>query len=79
MTWTTTRRGYKTIIDMGAPNSAEVVGPQHEANALLIAAAPDLLAACEAMAAQLGGGDSFTQWEEAKAQLSAAIAKAKGN
>jgi hypothetical protein len=79
MTWTTTRRGYKTIIDMGAPNSAEVVGPHHEANAQLIAAAPDLLAACEAMAAQLGGGDSFTQWEDAKAQLSAAVAKAKGN
>lgn len=50
-----------------------------EREAALIAAAPDLLAACEAMAAQLGGGDSFTQWEEAKAQLSAAIAKAKGN
>jgi hypothetical protein len=50
-----------------------------ESEAALIAAAPDLLAACEAMAAQLGGGDSFTQWEEAKAQLSAAIAKAKGN
>ena len=48
------------------------------ANARLIAAAPELLAACEAMAAQLGGGDSFTQWEEAKAQLSAAIAKATG-
>jgi hypothetical protein len=42
-------------------------------------AAPDLLAACEAMAAQLGGGDSFDQWEEAKAQLLAAIGKAKGN
>ena len=45
MTWTATPRGYKTIIDMGAPNSAEVVGPNHEANARLIAAAPDLLAA----------------------------------
>jgi hypothetical protein len=47
-------------------------------DAHLIAAAPDLLAACEAMAAQLGGGDNFDQWEEAKAQLLAAIAKAKG-
>ena len=51
---------------------------EREANAHLIAAAPDLLAACEAMAAQLGGGDSFTQWEEAKARLLAAIAKANG-
>jgi len=49
------------------------------ANARLIAAAPDLLAACEEMAAQLGGGGNFDQWEEAKAQLLAAIAKAKGN
>jgi len=48
------------------------------ANARLIAAAPDLLAACEAMAAQLGGGDSFTQWEKAKADLREAIAKATG-
>lgn len=50
----------------------------HEANARLIAAAPDLLAASEAMAAQLGGGDSFTQWEKAKADLREAIAKATG-
>jgi len=48
------------------------------ANARLIAAAPELLAACEAMAAQLGGGDSFTQWEKAKADLREAIAKATG-
>lgn len=45
--------------------------------AALIAAAPDLLAACEEMAVQLGG-DDFAQWEAAKAQLIAAIAKAKG-
>lgn len=25
MAWTATPRGYKTIIDMGAPNNAEVV------------------------------------------------------
>jgi hypothetical protein len=41
-------------------------------------AAPDLLAACEAMAAQLGSGDDYTKWEDAKAQLLAAITKAKG-
>jgi hypothetical protein len=50
-----------------------------QANAKLIAAAPDLLAACEEMAAQLGGGNDYTKWEDAKAQLLAAIAKAKGN
>ena len=79
MTWTTNPRGYKTIVSMGAPNSAEVIGPDHETNSHLIAAAPDLLAACEEMAAQLGSGDDYTKWEDAKAQLLAAIAKAKGN
>lgn len=49
-----------------------------EANANLIAAAPELLAACEEMAAQLGGGNNFAKWEAAKAKLVAAIAKAKG-
>jgi hypothetical protein len=49
-----------------------------EREAHLIAAAPDLLAACEAMAAQLGSGDDYTKWEDAKAQLLAAITKAKG-
>jgi hypothetical protein len=38
----------------------------------------EMLAACEAMAAQLGSGDDYTKWEDAKAQLLAAIAKAKG-
>lgn len=45
----------------------------------LVAAAPDLLAACEEMAAQLGSGDDYTKWESATAQLLAAINKAKGN
>lgn len=49
------------------------------ADAHLVAAAPDLLAACEEMAAQLGGGDDYTKWEDAKAKLLAAITKAKGN
>jgi hypothetical protein len=34
---------------MGAPNSAEVVGPNHEANARLIAAAPQMRTALDSM------------------------------
>lgn len=76
--WIATQRGYKSIVNMGAPNSAEIIGPSHADNARLIAAAPDLLAACEEMAAQLGGVNDFDVWEAAKAGMIAAIAKAKG-
>jgi hypothetical protein len=76
----------KLIRDANGYCVAEAVKPanssaayiDHIANAHLIAAAPEMLAACEAIAAQLGGGDSFTQWEAAKAQLLSAIAKARG-
>ncbi len=81
MTWTTTRRHYKTIIDMGGPNSAEVVGPHHEANARLIAAAPDLLAALEWWQAQMRDDncdDMGKLLDEMSAKAHAAIAKAKG-
>lgn len=62
------KRGWRLIATVYNPTDAD-----------LIAAAPDLLAACEEMAAQLGGGDDYTKWEDAKAHLLAAIAKAKGN
>jgi len=52
--WTVSARGYKSAIDMGAPSCAEVIGPDHAANARLMAAAPDLLAA-------LRGVDEFCQ------------------
>jgi hypothetical protein len=82
MTWTTTPRGYKTIIDMGAPNSAEVVGPNHEANARLIAAAPDLLAALEAVTACLRGfhaADDFGPLDDEAIDAALdAISKAQG-
>lgn len=68
---------YGAWFDAGTPYGLK--NPIGDANARLIAAAPDLLAACEEMAAQLGGGDDYTKWEDAKAQLLAAIAKAKGN
>ena len=69
------RETYVTIaeIDCSIFRKAE-----REANAHLIAAAPDLLAASEAMAAQLDSGDDYTKWEATKAQLLAAIAKANG-
>ena len=58
----------------------ETVGEQDlAANAHLIAAAPDLLAASEAFISELDSGDNFMAWEETKAKLRAAIAKAKGN
>ena len=51
---------------------------RQEANASLIAAAPDLLEAGEAFLRELDEGDSFPAWEAAKAKLRAAIAKARG-
>ena len=48
------------------------------ANARLIAAAPDLLAASEAFISELDSGSDFTAWEKAKADLREAIAKATG-
>lgn len=77
MTWTATPRGYKTAIDMGAPNSAEVVGPNHEANARLTAAAPDLLAALEQLLADCEA-HGLTDNDAHLRETRAAIAKAKG-
>ena len=84
MTWTTTPRGYKTIIDMGlSPNSAEVVGPLHEANARLIAAAPDLLVALETayeMLVDSWGEEQIAAGDDQVANvIKEAINKAKGN
>lgn len=46
--WTILNRGYKShITDADMNWNAEIVGPGHTANAHLIAAAPDLLAALE--------------------------------
>jgi hypothetical protein len=44
----------------------------------LIAAAPDLLAASEAFISELDSGGDFMAWEKAKAELRAAITKARG-
>ena len=50
---------------------------QHEANACLIAAAPDLLAACEAVVEQDGFVGSALMRKRIE-EMKAAIAKAKG-
>jgi hypothetical protein len=50
-----------------------------EADAHLVAAAPDLLAASEAFISELDSGNDFMAWEKAKADLRAAISKAKGS
>jgi len=77
--WTPLNRGYKShVTDKDMNWNAEIVGPRHAANARLIAAAPDLLAAAQHVAAQLGGGNDFAAWEAAKAALLTAIAKATG-
>lgn len=53
------------------------VGP-NEANALLIAACPDLLAACEAAVFGANHVDCVRAMQEVLPQIRAAIAKAKG-
>jgi hypothetical protein len=64
---------------MGAPNSAEVVGPNHEANARLIAAAPDLLQALHDVDAYLAPqGDEEDVYNYIRAIIKGAISKAQG-
>jgi hypothetical protein len=62
-------------------NDADVL-PFHDeciANARLIAAAPDLLAACEAMFDERSETEDFLCWmDDREKQLRAAIAKARG-
>lgn len=58
-------------------HQAERLTDEHRANAHLIAAAPELLAAAEAMLAAFGGNTPDWLTDEA-AQMFAAIAKAKG-
>jgi len=51
---------------------------RQDANARLIAAAPDLLAALEDLDFCIGNGCGDASWDEACARMQAAIAKAKG-
>ena len=76
--WTVLRSGYKTIVQMGAPNCAEIVGPDHSANARLIAATPDLLAML-VDAYQYMVNYEVCQNQGLLDDMQAAIAKAKGN
>lgn len=77
--WTILNRGYKShVTDSDMRWNAEVVGPGHTANARLIAAAPDLLAALEILVFDCeahGLDDNDAHLREARA----AIARAKGN
>lgn len=73
--WEAHRRGYKSVVYMGTPNCAEIIGPDHEANARLTAAAPDLLAALELLVVPEFEGLTLAERMEAGR---AAIAKAKG-
>lgn len=84
--WTVSGRGYKSAIDMGAPSCAVVTGPNHAANARLIAAAPDLMKAAVYALADLegimpdfepSGLRKHPAWMTIK-DLHAAIAKATG-
>jgi len=76
--WGAQHRGYKSAVQPSVSGQYfEVVGADHEANALLIAAAPDLLeAASLAVAAYREGDDD--DMDAAIAALNAAITKAKG-
>jgi hypothetical protein len=76
--WTASARGYKSQVwSDGQMMTAEVLGPNHAANARLMAAAPDLLAALAELlnsALDLGLGDlSLSATKAANA-----IAKATG-
>jgi len=70
---------------MGAPNSAEFVGPNHAANAQLSAAAPGLLAALTKLVANWDANHTPSALDDLSPPnldieaARAEIAKAKGN
>lgn len=71
----------RTICDLGHYGSdGRTCYPNAKANGLLIAAAPDMLAALEAASAAMLTGDGDWSHEETEAYdiIDAAIAKAKG-
>jgi hypothetical protein len=69
--------GLKNIFD----NDGEYIGGVRNSddNARLIAAAPDLLEACEAALEMWTNGASVGDWQRNSVKLIAAIAKAKGD
>lgn len=82
----------KFFLSVQAAGPERIGEPEKEANACLIAAAPELLAACQAFSKMYGrlwdtvapegggflGADSVKKYDEIHAQMSAAIAKAIG-
>ena len=73
--WAVSNHGYKSAVEMGAFNMAEVTGRHHKANARLIAAAPDLLDALAFLEPHLNALPIF---EYERLKIRAAIAKATG-
>jgi hypothetical protein len=58
--------------------SQEKIDDQQKADANLISAAPDLLAACKLAHAYLEGGGTVSEWPDVFAALLSAIEKAEG-
>lgn len=76
--WTALNRGYKSHVTDNDMNwNAEIVGPGHAANALLIAAAPELLEALQEFVGAVNAGAKFSDMSVVE-YARTAIAKAKG-
>jgi hypothetical protein len=74
------RRGIAltNIYSTNGPDELDVI-EENKANAQLIAAAPDLLAACEALLAERPETAGFMAWmNDREDQVRAAVAKARG-
>lgn len=74
LVWTAKGPGHGAICELSGPNGYTETMARHEANARLIAAAPDLLAAAEDVLRSSHSGCACFECE----QLAAAIKKAKG-
>jgi hypothetical protein len=78
--WTAAARGYKSQLwSDGQMMTAEVLGPNHAANARLMAAAPDLLAALTYvmpwLEAHIGQGLSAHELDNIRATIAKATGK----
>jgi hypothetical protein len=67
-----------TVVAVASPLPHAPDFPEREANAHILAAAPDLLAALERLDYGIGNGADDNEWNAACEQARAAIAKARG-